>query len=489
MIVGITPFGAWVLPVMLFVLLFRRDWLPGVVVVCAVLQAPAPLIVTIDDAQFGVTPFHLAMAAAGLAMLADGWGASRSAWQRASVVASIPWAWYLAYAMVAALLLPFVFPDIAVHPLLAIGDVKPVPVPNTFSISHAAQAINHAGLLVLLAYLAGHASPKMVIRSMVIGFGAALAISLAAATYQRAVFLGWHSADFSFWASNPGYNQWFHSPEYGPVFGRVGLPFIEPSYASVWFAGVLGGLWMLVLYWRRRAIGWAILGATLAGLGLLNTVGTSGLLAMVVLVPLLVLRHALLPPARSLRSNLMIACMVAAALLVAGFAVADYLYLQTGLGKPLRSAIYFTLQKTSNLDARPRFFTTLHALRVFVDSYGIGIGPGSTRTSGFLVSVLAHLGLPGLVLLAGATVSSLRALEPAVAQPLSLFAVGMLYAGGIGVAIGIGDLAWPVTWIWVFFAVVVIRLPGCADERWPRGILKSRVRPVSSGASMDSRLS
>lgn len=484
-----TAFGALFLPALALLVVLRREWFPAAIPLSAVLQAPAPLVVSIDGARYGITPFNLVVAAAGLLLLLGYGRAPRVVLARLRGSLARPWAIYLCYAALAALLLPHLFGHVKVYPLLAYGDVQMSTASNTFSISHFAQAINHVGLLVLLAYLVAQPELPRVARAMAWGFALASVISLLAAGYQRVVFLGWHATDFSFWASNPSYNQWFHAPEYGPTFGRVGLPFIEPSYASVWFAGMVGGCWMLALYWRGRAVHAAALATGVALLGLLNTVGTSGLAAMAMFVPLLLARHLSLGPERSPRSNRVLALLLVVLLSAAGFALLDYVWLKTDIAAPLRSAIYFTLQKTSNLAERPRFITTLHALSVFVDSFAVGIGPGSTRTSGFLVSLLAHLGVPGLVLLGWAVWRTLGALEQERRDPWALFALGMVYAGGLGVLVGIADLAWPVAWAWILFAVVVAARPRQQVCSASRDILEGRASPFQAGSQPDRRAS
>lgn len=463
--ISITAFGALFIPLLL-VALMRRTWMPAAIVVSAVLQAPAPLVVTLGESRLGITSFNLAVVAASIALVIELWRDRGAAVRRALDRFTVPWAVYLAYAALAALVLPFLFADAPVHPLLAVGDVRPETVPNTFSIAHVAQAINHAGLLVLFAYLAVRADRSQTLRMLTIGFGVALAVSLAAAAYQRAVFLGWYAADFAFWASNPSYNQFFHAPDYGPAFGRVGLPFTEPSYASVWFASVLGGALLVWLYECRGAPGWALAlaGAVLAGIGLLNTVGTSGLVAIAAFVPVVLVRHVLVRGTRSPRGDRKVAALAIAVAAGAGLVALDLFVLRTEAGAPVRAAIEFIQHKlTTRLEHLPRYFTTFHALQLFVDSYGIGIGPGSTRTSGFAVSALAHLGVPGIALLGWAAYRTLRTLESAPGRPASRFAAGLLYAGGIGVAVGIADLAWPVAWTWVLFAVAAARAVAADD--------------------------
>jgi N-acetyl sugar amidotransferase len=484
-VIELTAFGAWFVPALLSLSVLRRGWLPAAIPVAAVLQAPAPLVVALGEARFGITPFNLVMVAMSVAFLLDHGRDPRASWERLRAHIAWPWVVYLAYAAAAAVVLPFLFPDVLVHPMLARGDVQLAGVANRFSLSHVAQAINHLGLLLMLASVLTSRSPRVVLRAMGVGLALAFVISLTAAGYQRSVFLGWQETDFAWWASNPGYNQLFHAPEYGPVFGRVGLPFIEPSYASVWFAGAVGGAWLLALYWNHRLAMLAFLATALAGLGLLNTVGTSGLVAVAIFVPVLVTWHLLSPAPRTRRSNRMVVAMVLVLVAFASLALIDYVWWKSAAGQPLRSAIWFTMQKMSNLDDRPRFVTTLHALWVFVESGGLGIGPGSTRTSGFLVSLLAHLGLPGLALIAWAFWRTLRSLTPAGSDPWRLAAIGMLLAGGLGVLVGIADLAWPVAWTWILFAVAAMASPGGGVTAGDHDILEGHASHPPAGSQPD----
>ena len=69
------------------------------------------------------------------------------------------------------------------------------------------------------------------------------------------------------------------------------------------------------------------------------------------------------------------------------------------------------LEKSSSSSGKERGYWNAKSLQAFVDSYGIGIGMGSSRSSSWIISVVAQLGLAGTSLIAvlvGVVASGLR---------------------------------------------------------------------------------
>jgi hypothetical protein len=432
-------------------LIGRREWLLALLIVCAVLQAPAALIVHAGTQVMGVTPFNLAslFVGAGLAIeLFD--RDSRLALGRIAGTAYVPWLAFFLFSAATAVLLPLLFDGVPVFPLYQKGEIARVPVANGLSISHFAQAISNLALAVCFAFAALSGARRGLSRVFAAGFAVALLATLAAGVYQRgAIFDWWRLAD-EFWGSNPSYNQYYTSP-FGPYFGRVALPFIEPSYASVWFACIAAAATAVFVCLPLRRSWPALLVLLLALAGLLNTLGTSGMVAYLLALPLIALLRSRLRPAAEAASAQGAQGLVLAALAVAivSCVVADYLWWQTDALYPVRVSLDFTWLKISWLADGPRVWSNLRALEIFAETYGLGAGAGSTRASSYFLSLLANTGIAGFALFAWGVARQWRAVwTGATSANLAGLAVfGATAACLIGVGGAIPDQSWPVLWM------------------------------------------
>ena len=449
-VIQLTDFGGLFMLTALLLLGWRRSWLPGLLPVAAVLQAPAVVTFELVSGRFGITPFNVASAFVGVALVLRLWETRRISPPSGSQLRIYAW-WslFLACSALGALILPRLFEHVPVHPLIALSDIDPTPVPNRWSLSHLAQAINSLALWVLFSYVLIEPDRVRTLRVLFIGLIVALALSLMVGLYQRAAMFGLIELHAAFWGSNPGYNQFFLTPEYGPSIGRVGLPFPEPSYASVWFAAAIAGTSTALLYAdhaHRRLL-------TVCGIaafaGLANTVGTSGLAACLAFFVFLFAFHALWGR-RERQGGLGIffkGAALSGAIVV--LLIVDRFWIQLDSLRPLHGAIDWTVQKFEAYLSGVRLMSNLRAIEVAIQTYGLGAGAGSTRASSYLLSLLANTGLPGTMLFLSALFSQLRATyrcrhsSPEFGWALLGATVCVL----IGVSGGISDQNWPVLWV------------------------------------------
>lgn len=471
--IQLTAFGALFACLLGAILLLRPRWLPALLPLAAVMQAPAVVVLAIGAQRLGITPFNLMMAATGGVLLARAWRDPRVARAAMRRGARSLWPYFLAYSVLAALVLPWLSQGVPVQPLLAEGDVNPLmPLPNAPSLSHLAQAVNALGGLVVLLYLFSERDRHGQLRIIAGGLVAALAATVLIGAYQRGSMLGAYPLASAFWGSNPTYNQWFLAPDYGPYFGRAALPFIEPSYASVWFASMAAAAFTAAVHAARRWMvpSLALLVAALAGLA--NTVGTSGFAALAVFgavffVHFLVHGRRVAPP----QGRWIVAGATLATLALAGAVAADHAAWKTPALAPVRGAIDFTLAKTQDLASNVRFLADLRALEIFFETHGLGAGPGSTRASSYLMGLLANGGLAGVLLFAAAAARTLTGAH-ALAMRGDLSAC-LALGGAVGVLIGaiaaISDQNWPVLWTLLFFAAACARVAFSDAMRRPPG--------------------
>lgn len=457
--VHLTDFGGPFLIAALWTFGWRRDWLPALVPFAAVFQAPAVVTVQLGGAAFGVTPFNIASVFAAFALLQNACSARQScvpipARQRAIYVW---WTGFLTCAALGAMVLPHLFAAVPVYPLMALSDIQPDPVPNHWSISHLAQALNSVALWVMFTWLLSEPDRERALRMFVRGLIVALIVSVALGLYQRAAMLGISELHRDFWGSNPGYNQFFLTPEYGPAVGRVGLPFAEPSYASVWFAAATAGGITALLYGDRQDR-WILLAMIALGvIGLINTIGTSGLVALALFCSALAAFHGICGR-RWARGGMGGNAVALALVATIGLLWLDHAWWQSAPLVPIRDVIDWTRQKFEAYATGVRLMSNRRAWEIAIETYGLGVGAGSTRASSYLLSLLANTGLAGLALFSIATVSQARAVfEMRHARPtIAWAALGALACALIGVAGGIPDQNWPILWVIVMAGFALI---------------------------------
>lgn len=459
---SLTLFGAIFLAVALVAVIWRRDALLALWPIAAVLQAPAVAQVPVGGASYGITAFNALMPMVAVQLALQVLQARELSFDRGVARAALfGWLAFHAVAIVGAFTLPFVFEGVPVHALILREGLHQAPVPNRYTLANLAQAINAAGIAMSFLHLAQWRDRARAFRALAVGFGIAFAISLAAALHQRLAMLGLWPMGAAFWGSNLGYNQFFHDPGFGPRFGRVGLPFPEPSYASVWFATVAAvGCAITVFVRGRRTLG--AVSATLATAALANTVGSSGLLALTLTLPLLV-AFALYPwPGLDGAVARRIAL---AAFAVAGLTTALAIY-QVAWGTsaafaPLRDAFGWTLLKFTDQVTEYRTAAMWRGLAVFVETHGFGAGTGSGRASSWLISLLANLGAIGFAAFAYAWVRQYAPIvraatrEGCVTDWPILAGTACLFAG---VGIGVADQNWPVLWVVLLIGYARLRM-------------------------------
>lgn len=458
---SITAFGWCYLAVAVVVGLWFRPKILALLVVSAVLHAPAVVVLELGGARIGISAFLASSALLGAELLHR--VTARGSLQRErheTLTPSLLWFGLLGWTVAGSLLLPHLFEGMLVHLLSALEPVLEPPQPLRWDTGHLGQAVNAASLALILTYLQ-QLDSKRSLRAFVPGFVLAILVSVGISAYQRMAMLTivpWHP---EFWGSNPSYNQNFLAPTYGPNVGRVGLPFAEPLYAGVWFAVAASASlcwWIYGKRFRPRALAAILCVLSLAGLA--NSMGTAGIVAFAGFFALLVVFHAC--HGRFLTSTITSMALVlplgvgmasAAALLfliLSGHAVwfADW----SDSGYRWIHDKYFEIFQGYRRDA------DREAIRVLAATWGLGAGSGSLRASGYFTSLLGNAGLPGLILFTAAlwtTAGAVYRRHREIGTAAKAWA-GALTALLIGIGGGIADQAWPVAWIVLFGGVALV---------------------------------
>ena len=447
--VSITEFGHYFLPLLLAVALLRRQWLLPAAFAAAILQSPAALVVTVNASKYGVTPFNVATLFIALHLTWQVLQRRRIDFGAGTVRRTLAiWALFTGVSVVGAIVLPRLFAGMPVY-LLAdpIGfDAAMTPLRPT--VVNWVQAVNSLTMLMLFVYTLQLPDRARLLQRCLCGLGLALAVSVLVGVYQRLGWIGVVAHPHEFWASNPSYVQMWSTP-FGS-FERVSFPFVEPSFASAWFAAVAGG--MMTWYFFGKRWWWlGGLGALICALALLNTLGYTGLLAFAAFVLALSIWVVFIALRRAaLRRKLLVRLTIAVAAIVVAIITTFGCLENSRYRTSVATAGAMLNNKLAEIaDRGVRANSNRQALVIARDSYGLGVGSGSNRASNYFLSLLTNTGVAGLSLFLFALCVQWLAVAKsrAIQDDQKALVLGATVCMLIAVAGGIPDQNWPPLWI------------------------------------------
>ena len=447
--VSITEFGHYFLPSLLAVALLRKQWLLPAAFAAAILQSPAAFIVTVNVSKYGVTPFNVAALFIALDLTWQVLRRRRIDLGTASVRLTLAaWVLFTSVSVVGAIVLPRLFAGMPVYLLADPIGFDAAMTPLRPSAVNWVQAVNSLTMLMLFVYALQLPDRARLLQRCLCGLGLAVAVSVSVGIYQRLGWMGVVAHPHQFWASNPSYVQMWSTP-FG-AFERVSFPFVEPSFASAWYAAMAGGALSLYFFGKRW---WRLggLGALICALALINTLGFTGLLALAAFVLCLsiwVLFIALRIAA--LRRALLVRLAIAvAAIVVAIITTISWLQHSPHRTNVATAGAMLNNKLAEIADSGVRARSNQHALVIARDSYGLGVGSGSNRASNYFLSLLTNTGLAGLaaflIAVALSWVSCARSRDVSVDG--KAFVLGATACMLVAVAGGIPDQNWPPLWI------------------------------------------
>ena len=239
----------------------------------------------------------------------------------------------------------------------------------------------------------------------------------------------------------------------GFVLNRVGLPFSEPSYASAYMAAMtLGGLGV-ALMGRHWWLG--LTAAFICGLGLINTLGSTGLASAVSASCVLTLWVIL----RSLKGSENLSRRLRAAMLCCILLVANtwgYKVLQASPNRPhVEAMVKGLIIDKVKLNDGVREKINQRALEILIETKGLGVGLGSHRASSFFASLLANTGILGFILFMAMLGSLLwRYWKAPALTDMQIFVAAALPTATLAMGLGIPDLNLPMYWGFIFLGFV-----------------------------------
>jgi hypothetical protein len=465
-IVHLTGVGALLLVLAGLFLLLRPAWLVPLLIVCAVMQAPAAVIISIGEqpSVFGLSPWLLVTVAimVHLTWLLITTRRSDLGNDKTQRLLLIGWSAYVVLAVLSAFILPWAFDGALVYWLGNRSSVQAGLVPLHLSITNFVQAVNLTLNGLLLLYLARVARLDGYCRRVAAGFAASVVVSVLLLLYQRGMYgYGFPALTWFVDSLNPSYVQTAYFG--GLSVRRLSWPFTEPSYASVWFGGIyVAGLAVLLLTKRVLVGGACMLAGTV---GLFTAYGMSGLSSAIIMTlftgGVALRKHIILAqgPGFRWRSLPWKRFMVGGCLFVA----TAWISLEvSGLHSPLEIWEKLVLPRLygKGISGTERSLSNWQAVGLVRDTWGMGVGLGSHRASSYLLSLLSNI---GVVLTVGfLALIGYQAWLVFSRWKSSTLGIFLLYGGVavfLGATLGIPDLNWPGWWIWVLCTFALGSMP------------------------------
>jgi hypothetical protein len=450
-------------------LLGRGMSLAGLVLVSTVLQATSVFNVPLGGAggkgvaAYGVSPYMAMALVAGLVLLVRCVQDRGLSWPE-----HLRWPLYLllSYIVVAvagAMGLPQQFAGLPVNLLIEKQGIHALS-PLQPSLSNVVQAVNLCVHFVVLLFMVQAAQRDEGLNGLAAGAAVALGLVLVVGFYQQWASLKMLPGWLPFLANNPGYEQGYVAGQF--IWFRIGLPFSEPSYASVYLAATSLGCWAVAFF--GRGWWWAVAAALLSTAGLLNTLGATGLAAaggaMAILVFALVV-HALRPSTGlNMRWRPALLCMLVLLASTWGWRALENSPYKPQLGGLVESVIVSRVQLQDGV----RELSNKRALEIVKETYGLGVGLGSNRASSFFASLVSNTGVLGTLLFCSILLTLLwRYFKAPKLTDMQIFVAASLPTATLAMGLGIPDLNLPMYWGFIFLGFVF-----CPDDS-PEGIAKT----------------
>jgi len=453
--IQITPFAPIFLLLMLIASCGIRGWMfaTGIAVF---FQSAAPILINAGGRVSGLIPAYGLMFI-GLAHVVLSKLRQRGA-DRPVDASTAPVVWLIAFTLVGvigAALLPRLFEGQArvMPPAFGLdtGFVERVHPSGRNAIQAIYLLCNLSLLLLCRGFLrSGSVTMREALRGL--AFGAS--ISAVLGLYQVAAYqLAWPWPD-SVINSNAGVGQLYEQTALG--IHRMSSTFLEPSLLGFHF---LSAFALFGIGLRHRAVGSLLL------LCLLISTSSSAYAGLLLLFPVAVLIYT--NPTEGKSALVLILFAVAAACAY----VVDLVWMQGAITSS------FLTEKLSSASGLDRARTNWVALNTFRDSWGLGVGVGSSRVSGLPMTLASTVGIPGLICLIGFLTSLVRACLKR-RDPLGrAFGLAIL-AMAIVWALSIPDLAEPYAWVLCGLACGLLSMPKalCAADAARDSTLGSPVR-------------
>lgn len=389
-----TLLGCFFIPIALLFFFFRPFYLLPLLLVASVFEAGSAINGEIGDFEFGISPFYLVEICIVIRLLFLAVPPTRLAKLlptsdnpiRTTVwVVVIFWGW----CFFSAFVMPHVFAGTLVSVPRAGGDEEFAPL--TWSLSNLAQAgylsLNVLTLVYALCSVRSLKQSKQLLSGLYIGMLLVIVIGYAQFIADKSGL----SFPYDTLNNNPAYAQ--GSEQDLGAIRRVNSTFTEPSNAGSFLASVTCGL--LASYFSGKR-GWAsalmLLAVTTT---LFLTTSTTGFASLA--IGLVILFFYYFNPWRDRSHGHKLSFRTVGVVLGVFLIIGAVLLFAPDLMDAIASQ---TVEKGETYSFWVRLANEIHSMELVLETYGLGVGMGSNRSSGLLPTMLSTVGFIGTGLFA-----------------------------------------------------------------------------------------
>jgi hypothetical protein len=441
-----TPIGWLVVPTAILIFFLRPVYLLALMVIASIFELSTVYNGAIGQFVFGVSVFsfvQILILFRLLLYLAGRWKPLLPKTSQARGIA-VPLLAFLIWSFVSAMVLPRLFAGTTIVSPRESVDGYFVLAPLQWSWSNMAQAVYLALNVSTLLYAFLVVKTSVESDRLVTAFRVAVLIVTASAFLQA---ISPSSYPYKLLITNP--SEYTGSDQEIEGFHRVTGTFGEPSSGGSFLAAAAIGLLASYLSGRRGLYRAASFGAVLAAM--VYTTSNTGYVTFAFGACLLMIYF---------RQSLKTIRRAGIALLAVPSIVYAVLYLNSDLYQAFLSV---TVDKTDTGSALSRLLGDASSLDVFIRTWGIGSGLGSSRSSSLVPTALSTVGVVGVYFVI-LTLRGLIKLFPGKSAPSSVHLTfwafaALIVAGGIGFP----DINRPP--LWALFIVVAAQLNVHASGR------------------------
>lgn len=443
--IDITFIGAIIIPLTLTIFILRPIYLLPLLIAVSVLHGASVLNGTIADFQFGVPPYYYVAIWIAIRYVIMVVSKRQSLLLHESSIRTIIlllvvlWLW----SILSSFLFPYIFRDLEVYcPRGGLDAQYEQQTPLKWTFSNLAQAIYLTlNFVVVLYTISAHTNHS--ICSIMISIGIAIAIVCIVGTFQ--IMFLYVKLQFPYWIFNSNIVYYQGYKQYIGSFRRVVSTFTEASCAGAFLASIESGFLSVFLQGliRERQKLLLIITIFLVFDLLIRTMATTGYITFIFSVILLVYCYNPLRKRQNLKRWTVY--IIGAILIIYAVDTLNPLfneYMESTLVKDTKSESF--IHRTAS---------DIHAIKVFLSSYGIGVGLGSNRSSSLIATLLSTIGIIGASLFS-AIVSFILVEMAKVRSQLSCnFVFWTFLSLLIAQCIAIPDISFPPTWAFLIVAM------------------------------------
>jgi hypothetical protein len=452
----VTLLGAFFIPITIVCFLWKPYHLLPLLIVASVFEAGSVFNGAIGGFVFGVSPFYLVEICVALRLLSWVWHgraflpSEKTPARGIAVLLLI----FLAWSFATALVMPHLFGGMPVYVPRERVDVDILQgnfAPLRWSLSNLAQGI-YLTLNVAAVLFALHAiQTKPQVERLAKALRWAILIVVAAGLLQYAAQVAGWSYPYAMFNNNPN-NPTDNQPLDQQIEGyiRISSTFAEPVNSGSFLAAITCGLLASYLRGKRGARNLFVLLAV--GFVLLETTSTTGYLTLAVMFCLLLVYFNPLAKRKfraqpSFLKGWAVVSLTAACIVGVGMLFVPSLS---------RAVVAMTVEKSEGSSFATRVVADLDSLRLFENTYGLGVGLGSSRPSSLIMTLFSTVGVVGATLFAMVLYRIVKMFPGRWAASMLQTSFWSLIGLLVAQSIGVPDINRPV--LWALLIVVVAQL-------------------------------